>query len=237
MELPAIEQHLRISAAAHAEGDADAIGDGLKLLSASHDVVRLLSALRNDPKRLASAASRSYLHANGFLKIALLAGECFKLRLHLWMPSGSSLAQNNEDIHNHRWDFASHMLAGAYRYQEFAPAADGTPYFAYSYRSPKSGSFYPLQAHGTEHLQCIFDAIIQPRTSYTLRAEVLHRVIGCPDQLTATLVLQAAARRQSTEVFAMSDRGRFVAVPIERLSPVGLDHHLKAFARYLTDRS
>lgn len=236
MELPAVEQHLRASATAHADGNAGAIGEGLRQLSANDDVVRLLSALRNDSQRLAFAASRSYLHANGFLKIALLAGDCFKLRLHLWLPSEVRVAQSAEDIHNHRWDFASHMLVGAYRYQEFAPTADGIPYLAYSYRSPENGSFYPLHACGTEHLQCVFEATIQPRTSYALRAEVLHRIIGCPDQLTATLVLHGAARRPSTEVFTMLDRGRPAAVPVKRLDPAVLDGHLRAFTQYLTDR-
>jgi hypothetical protein len=237
MELVALEQRLRASTAAYAGGDTEGIADGLKQLSAGDGVVRLLAALRSDLQRLAAAASRSYLHANGFVKIVLLAGDGFKLRLHLWMPDRAGIGSEVEDIHNHRWDFASHMLTGGYRYQQFAPASDGTSYFGYSYRSPEGDNSFALRTRGAKLLSCVFDAAVDTGTSYTLRAEVLHRVISDPGRLTATLMLQGAPRRPATEVYTTTDLGRYVSVPIASLSPEGLDHRLRTFAEYLRIRS
>ncbi|WP_433269263.1 hypothetical protein ACQPZF_06460 [Actinosynnema sp. CS-041913] len=54
---------------------------------------------------------RAYRHPNGFLKIVLIAEVEFQLRLHVWRPEPDSPVAT-ENVHNHRWDFASAVLVG-----------------------------------------------------------------------------------------------------------------------------
>lgn len=83
------------------------------------NVSLLLSAIIQAPELLASIAARSYWHGNGFLKVVLL-DEGYKLRLHIWF-AGTSCEEN---IHSHRWGFASHVLTGTLKSELWADAAN-----------------------------------------------------------------------------------------------------------------
>jgi hypothetical protein len=233
MDLEKLEQQLKSASAKHAAGDSDALTGSLRTLCSSDGVQRMLSALSASPSRMATAARRSYWHSNGFLKIVLLACRDYKLRLHLW---DSGTPTRREDIHNHRWDFASHMLTGGYRYQEFMPTDEGPSYFGYTYRPAGGTDAFHIQERGRQPLRCTHDALIETGTTYLLRAEVLHRVINRPGQITATLMLQAAARRPVTEIYMSADVGSAQDLPITWLETAELNQQITRLADYLGRR-
>lgn len=230
MDLARIERQLAEASAAHAADGADDLIKMLIQLTAPGKPAELLAALKADRSRLEAAASRSYVHANGFLKIVLLAGVEFKLRLHLWLSTTAGPTERPEDVHNHRWDFASHMLAGSYRYQQFAPDDGGLPYYRYIYEPVGGSGSFSLRERGMQGLSCVFDATIGAGCTYLLRGEVLHRVIGGPSRPTATLMLQAAAKRPVTDLYAAVPLGQDRIVPVERLAPAALEQYLASFA-------
>ncbi|MDH2387427.1 hypothetical protein QCN29_01220 [Streptomyces sp. HNM0663] len=234
MRLHELERRLAEAVRSHESGNAQALPDAMHSLAEPEVPHTLVHNLRAAPERLSSAAERSYLHANGFTKIVLLAGESYKLRLHLWWPDATPGGRHVEDIHDHRWDFASCLLAGSYRYQEFhagsvASGASAETYHAYTYRSPGGGSSFPLTSLGRRRLRCVFDATLTAGTSYVLRAEVPHRVISDPGRFTASLMLQCTARRSRTYVYSTRDLGSGVHVPITRLTPDDLDGQLCSY--------
>ena len=83
------------------------------------NIIILLSAIIQAPELLASIAARSYWHGNGFLKIVLI-DKGYKLRLHIWF-AGTSCEEN---IHSHRWGFASHVLTGTLKSELWTDAAN-----------------------------------------------------------------------------------------------------------------
>jgi hypothetical protein len=230
VDLAKIERQLAEASSAHMAGKPDDLIDVLIQLSTSARAAELLAALRADRPRLEAAASRSYVHANGFLKIVLLAGAEFKLRLHLWLSTIANPAERDEDIHNHRWDFVSHVMAGSYRHQQFAPDDGGLPYYRYSYEPVGSSGSFSLRHQGMQGLSCVSDETIEAGCTYMLRTEALHRVMGEPSRPTATLMLQAAAMRPVTDIYTPVPLGQTRIVPVERLAATTLEHHLAHFA-------
>jgi hypothetical protein len=189
------------------------------------------SALRQE-KWLGSIIRYSYLHPNGFTKIVLLSANHFQLRLHMWRPCDQPRIVP-ENVHNHRWDFSSVLLTGGYRYQEFVAASRGQTFHSYGYRSQRGTASYSLTARGQRTLICAFDAYLQAGSSYTLRADVLHRVIGDPARTTATLVLQGPRVRDNVDVFAETALDTGPQLPLPRFTAATLIQHIRDLTRTL----
>jgi hypothetical protein len=229
VDLANVERQLAHASAAHAAGNADELAVALSQLAGADAVAELVSTVLSDETRLQAVASNSYRHTNGFLKIVLLASAEFKLRLHLWMRSARDSRDRPEDIHNHRWDFATHILAGSYRYQQFEPDADGPSYYGYVYEPVSDSGSFSLRQRGAERLSCRLDATMSTGSTYLLRAEALHRVIGTSSLPTATLVLQSRAKRATTDQYSSVSLGPYRTFPLERLAPARLERYLKKF--------
>lgn len=183
----------------------------------------LLDAVLSEQRWLADIAQYSYAHPNGFAKIVLLHSDQFQLRLHIWRPGTASAA--TENIHNHNWDFSSILLAGGYRYQEYTTQSQGTLFYAYGYRGYRSWRgtpSYSLKPIGRRTLGCSFDAYLQAGSSYTLRADALHRVISDPDRTTASLVLQGPGIRDDVSVLAERPLKAGSGLLLPKFSPAAL---------------
>lgn len=230
MDLGPIRARLSAAAHAHRQGNLDALSDAVRSLAGRGELGTMLETLGEDPVSAEAVGARSYYHANRFVKITLLSDSDYKLRLHLWWPTSDPLGrERTENVHNHRWDFATCLLAGGYRYQEYRTAEHGETYFAYRYRSPGATGAYPLDARGTAELACVFDAAMVAGTAYTVRAEELHRVVQQGRQLTASLMLQSQVRRTETDVFATCDLGPRLSVPVPALTGGQLTGQLRRF--------
>lgn len=164
----------------------------------------------------AEAPDRAYRHPNGFSKIVLLADPQFQLRLHVWRPAPEYPAAT-ENVHGHRWDFASAVLAGGYRFQEFAHDARGEEFRGYLYHGHDGGRTYSMSPTGEARLRCTFDAELSSGSSYLLTADVLHRVVAPTDGTTVSLVLQGPHREIPVEVYAKEDLEAGDAIPLAPL--------------------
>jgi hypothetical protein len=186
----------------------------------------LLDAVLSERRWLADIAQYSYAHPNGFAKIVLLHSDQFQLRLHIWRPGTTSVTEN---IHNHNWDFSSILLAGGYRYQEYTTQSQGTLFYAYGYRGYRSwrgAPSYSLTPIGRQTLGCSFDAYLQAGSSYTLRADTLHRVISDPDRTTASLVLQGPEIRDDVNVLAERPLKAGPGLLLPKFSPATLANNI-----------
>lgn len=64
------------------------------------------------------ATASAYTHPLGFIHITLPSLSLRKLRIHIWRPAAGS-RQEESEIHNHGFAFASRVLAGAVEHQVF----------------------------------------------------------------------------------------------------------------------
>jgi hypothetical protein len=160
----------------------------------------LLRCVLNDRDALDECASKSYQHANGFDKLVILSSEHpqYKLRLHMWWPGRHDVT---EHVHNHRWSFASIVVHGSLEAHVYERSDRGSLMHEYRYFSPEGGTTYRMDLVGTARLTALQHVVMPTGTLYSLTKDVLHRVVPTLRQLTATLFLQGAAVRQSTNVF------------------------------------
>jgi len=83
----------------------------------------LFTSILFDEKAVEEISKRSYVHANGFLKILLVDKRpMYSIRLHIW----PSLVIKETDIHDHPWDFDGFVLNGEYDWysiNEFFPSS------------------------------------------------------------------------------------------------------------------
>lgn len=85
-------------------------------------VLKILDAIIQDDKALREIANRSYRHTLGFEKIVILdpgitlengsKGYGYQLRLHIWQPENGTSLPMLESMHEHSFDFISHLLTG-----------------------------------------------------------------------------------------------------------------------------
>jgi hypothetical protein len=198
--------------------DLDVLATALASFRESGSLCELLRSILDHDEWFETTLSRSYIHPNGFAKIVLVAEAGFHLRLHIWHPALGAV-HTAENIHSHRWDFASILVVGGYRYQEFAESSRGRAFHAYTYHGHQGRSSYGLTPIGIRHLQCTLDASLAAGTRYTLSADALHRVVSYPEEVTASLVLQGPHRPNAPVlVFADAEIETGMRVQLKRLS-------------------
>lgn len=137
----------------------------------------------------------SYAHDNGFDKIVLFQDSetKMKMRLHLWHPLTIPNAKRpSQNVHNHRWDFSSAVLAGYadnHLYRFAHPDENGEDFFHYRYYARGSKEHYDLESRGKTKLISVGTEHVGKGSIYSIEGEVLHRVDTPDDELVATLVI------------------------------------------------
>lgn len=208
-------------------------------------ITTLLSSLIQSPEFLAEIAARSYWHGNGFLKVVLLDQD-YKLRLHIWF-AGTSCEEN---IHSHRWGFASHVLTGALNSELWADAANDdavshctsaavaadcqaltlqTKEYVYTAKHQSGNILMPAhkQHIGTAYLQKLQDVTQIAGTSYFMTPDQLHRINHPGQELIATIICTAPTQILTNRLFP--------TIPNPKLQPANLsaDELKHALTRYL----
>jgi hypothetical protein len=192
----------------------------------------LLELIRRDRSSLAELASCSYRHRNGFDKIVLASAGAagLKMVLHVWPCQD---LPDEDHIHDHRWDFASIVLAGALKLDLYQPDHRGEPHSVMRYRSLPGPGNCELERAGTMAVSLHASVTMTVGSSYTWSADVLHRAYGVPGKLTATLIVQGPARRSNTSVLVPTQRSgaeRLGAQPVRRLRADQLKRTLAALS-------
>lgn len=184
------------------------IADTLSERCNIQEIRHLLADIIQSPELLEGIAARSYWHGNGFLKVVLL-DRGYKLRLHIWFQ-GSACEEN---IHSHRWGFASHILTGALKSELWADAAneDADTITATEYR---------YTAEHKQHLQTIKatkealgNAVLAKQqdvtqlagSSYIMTEDQLHRINHPGQELVATIICTAPTEVLTNRLFPTTD--------------------------------
>ncbi|MBB3106119.1 hypothetical protein FHS24_000610 [Psychrobacter luti] len=187
-------------------------------------ITTLLSSLIQSPELLAKIAARSYWHGNGFLKVVLL-DQGYKLRLHIWF-AGTSCEEN---IHSHRWGFASHVLTGALSSEIWADAANDdlavsdyasnvvpatsqalklqTKEYVYTakHQSGHTSMLPHKQYIGKAYLQKLLNVTQTAGASYLMTPDQLHRINHPGQELVATIICTAPTQILTNRLFPTID--------------------------------
>lgn len=167
---------------------------------------------------------RSFFHPNGFYKIVLTADRSGNsTRLHVW-KKGTNVV-SNQHMHNHGWDFTSHVLYGSLLDVQYKK-------LPYSGKDAMTIMTDICFKRGSCEFKSIgkCECVELSRTlrikgdSYTLESDIIHKTFPQVDQ-TVTLVHQSPLTR-SGEIFIPANEtgvGNVQSVPhqpmtIEKLS-------------------
>jgi hypothetical protein len=176
----------------------------LSVLSIKDNLAKLFNKLSSDEGMLMSVLERSYYHQNGFDKFTLInGGGGFKLRLHVWKPENITRAQEN--IHDHRWSFASKILYGSFSTQTFnvrKKTGEHERYFSMYHPNP-SEDRYHLTPYGRERLELSQDVEHKSPLLYHLPYDILHRISAInPDLGCITLMITGPADSDQCRLFS-----------------------------------
>lgn len=140
-------------------------------------------AVRHDANTLRDLASDSYEHENGFVKLTILKGANFRIRLHWWRAETNM--ENVANVHNHRFDCISHVLKGQLRDVAWHTDDAGGVFSHYRY-SPRSGTeSYLLRYLGSRSLNITARATHRRGATYWLSNRSLHTSdVLQPDTIT-----------------------------------------------------
>src|SRR6185437_9348727 len=135
----------------------------------------LLDFLMSSPPAIERIAASSYPHSNGFDKFLLSETATCKLRLHIWWNGIDGI---ESDLHNHNWDFASHILCGSLRTELFdildSPGSE--PYLHCRFTPAKNGSMqYDMACLGKQALRKTFDTDHGAGSLYAIDHRQIHR--------------------------------------------------------------
>jgi hypothetical protein len=178
---------------------------------ATGEIERAATALRDEPgllraslralllgnAALEAVRPRSYVHANGFAKVILHAGDGWSIRLHVWPPGG-----HVEDVnpHGHRWVFASWIVTGVLRETTFAESSQGERFERCDYGRDVHGTAF-LRVRGSARLVALEEIERSAGTVYARSRSVLHTAEPQGDDLVASLVVQGRTAFTPTPVY------------------------------------
>lgn len=190
------------------------------------NLTALLMHLIKSPQLLDTISRNSYLHGNGFLKVVLL-NKSYKLRLHVWHKGQSC----EENIHDHRWSFASCVLTGTLRSEIWRDAIAGEEkaqrFSEYQYHATTKNNAAFLKEKGncllvrSEHMD------VSAGQFYVMPEQRLHCINNPGDQMVATIVCTAPTKQGTTRLIKTRDIQPEVTPP--RLSSRQLRSELLRF--------
>lgn len=144
----------------------------------------------------------SYYHENGFHKIVLLSGRYFKLRVHQF---GVASKPPMENIHDHRWPFASAILSGRLTmdmFSDFMKSSEGEDLYHFIYKSDKIDGSYETVPLGLKRLYKTESRTYFPGESYLMKTDELHRVKNSYGEESVTVILTGVSKSSSCNLYA-----------------------------------
>lgn len=173
----------------------------LKILGQPLVLSALLARIAHEPAWLQKVQRASYYHRNGFDKLVLAEGENFKLRLHHFGADNTLLPAEN--IHDHRWPFASAIITGNLHMKIFEPSHfAGQDVFEYRYNSNRGQNITRADSIGACKLKTVDYIIYEAGTQYFMPTTALHQIVYYPGNQALTLMLTGKAERVTCRLFA-----------------------------------
>ena len=169
-------------------------------LSRPDNLELLLHLLLADEQALSAVQRNSYYHHNGFRKLVLLQSAAFKLRLHLWEARNEA---HHENIHDHRWNFASALLAGSFQTVIWEEDPEGPEVrLNCTYTPAKEGQTYGVRENGLVQLRQQATHTLQAGDLYYMPASTLHQVTDPGQGHTRSLMLTATPVLEGCKLYA-----------------------------------
>lgn len=176
-----------------------------QVLSRPANVSLLIQSILNKPIAFEAVRKGSYCHENGFHKIVLLQGKYFKLRLHHFGATGKVAMEN---IHDHRWPFASSILKGDLHMDLFELCDPGEAaeheelLLHHVYHSDKSSGAYQANLQGVANLKRVQRVCFPEGFTYLLLPDALHRIVNEQNQESITLILTGKPVSNTCNLYA-----------------------------------
>lgn len=170
-----------------------AVAAALREIARPAHVREMLGEFIEDVQATPWYESDSYTHDNGFDKIVLFEDQTtkMKMRLHIWHEHVATEPRPRQNVHNHRWDFASAVLIGSVEHVAYRFATDGETgesFYHYRYYARGSKEHYDLESLGASHLIFLERLEVHAGEVYSVDNDILHRVDVGPGA-AATLVI------------------------------------------------
>ena len=156
------------------------------------EICDLIRFVLDDEISFLQCLASSYKHANGFDKIVLMQGSNFKLRLHLYGSADTVVIAEN--VHSHRWPFASSILHGsimmdifqntksnpANKMEESLSDHDHVETFVhYIYHSDKQKGYFETVRIGPTELRQMSTIKYHKGQTYSMNVSDMHRIVSC----------------------------------------------------------
>ncbi len=204
----------------------------VSVLSEKPQLAVLLRSLLADRRSTAAVAAHSFTHPLGFDKLALAMSPSFDyhLRLHVWWPGEQ---ESVEDVHNHRFAFASAVLDGVLDMQTFERADDGLPVQEYESTWSRAVGISTFRHVGNAVLGCTLTSRMPAGTVYCMSARALHRITAARGGISATLFLQGPIMRPWTAIFSDQATRRRPAIARPTMSPRSFGERVAAYLETL----
>lgn len=183
----------------------------------------VLEAILADAALAEKVAAGSYSHVNGFDKISLWRwSNAAKCRLHIWW----NRFPYSEEIHNHRWDFASAILTGSLHSRFFSPSA-GTSWTPTECRTEVDHYAFEPASDPCGLIQTL-EMSLSTGDSYALHHDQLHSVHTEVGRPTITAVITAPPLRQTSTVLRRNGFERPSLIPAARMDASAVREKIQA---------
>lgn len=161
----------------------------------------LLNSITSDPFLNKKMLDESYYHLNGFDKIVLINRSNFKIRLHNFLPQPEKRPMEN--IHDHRWNFASAMLRGSFNTDLFINGSkQDLKTHSYTYHSNKVDDKYETIYNGEVFLEKLTTIQVSEGENYFMPADVLHRINEMNTDGTVTIIVTGPPINETCQLYA-----------------------------------
>jgi hypothetical protein len=181
----------------YAEQGSDALESAVDEIVQLGYLAEYLHDLLEGPKSsYASQFPVGYRHPNGFTKIRLaeLSDYGWAIRLHVWAEQSA-----DDNIHSHRWKFASRILSGSLIEETYDITAEAGEYAKY-YCAPSVQGRYSLSFQHNCDVRPVGRDLYQPGASYARDAKTLHMAFADSTSRVVTLFVQGSEQATFTTV-------------------------------------
>jgi hypothetical protein len=192
-----------------------------------NDLINYLKNLTKDDKE--QIAKNSFFHPNGFYKIMLSRNsEGYCTRLHLWRSSDHFVSK--QQMHNHGWDFTSHILYGKLidvHYKRTIGVPNMLEYDDEEIMDGKYNFTNPVPICCVESGR--FDRIVG--TSYGMTSDLIHMTHPVVD-MTITLIHQTPFVK-SGHIFIPIDSPLSDQISCEKNEPLTVEELFEVFDKII----
>jgi hypothetical protein len=191
----------------------------LQPLAERRSIRDMLGAVVEDRAWLLEVADRSYRHALGFDKVILVSAlPAGQLRLHVWWPETERIP---EHAHNHRFSFASCVVAGRMRntvYRAGERTARSAESVRYTESAVLSAREWSFTTGPVVHVEPEIAVDMPAGTGYVLARSVIHTVEALAP-FTLSIFLETAATAASSSVYVHTGQRPPASGPQHRFTP------------------